>query len=647
MFDLFRSRAKAMRYLLIVLLSLVALSMVITLIPGFGSSPIRSNEQVLAEIGDEAVTTRMVAQVVQMQIKNQQMSPAVAELMIPQIVNQIVGELATSYQARRMGFSASDEEVAQQIRGFLPQLFQGGQFAGKEIYQEFLARQMNLSIGEFEAKIRQQILLEKLQRVAFDGIIVAPKEVESEFQRKGAKARLDVVRFDPTEIRKDLNPTREELAGFLKERRSQFMIPATRNLTLVVADADRLGESLPITDAALRQAYASQRDRYKVDEKVKVRHILVKAAENAGADEKKKAKAKAEDLLKQIKSGADFAELAKKNSEDPGSASKGGDLDWVTRGQTVKPFEDTAFALKPKEMSGVVETMFGYHIIQTTDKQPLRMKPFEEVKDELLTEMRKRQLFEKMPALIEQARAELQKTPGQAAQIAQKLGLAAVKATKVKPGDAYPEIGANRDLDAVVASLTKGGVTSVVQSKDNKLAVAVMDDLFPARPAELSEMEKEVREAYKDSKSQELVESRGKEFEKRLKANHNDLGKTAAEMKAKVIDTGLFERLGQLKDIGPAAYFGEQPWSNPVGAVVGMYRVANVNYFFKITGKQPANASELESQRGGIVAVIKERKLRERREMFEEGLVRQLKAEKKIKVNEDAIRRLATSYRGA
>ncbi len=645
MFDLFRSRTNSVRYLLMALLTLVALSMVITLIPGFGSPGMESNQQVLAEVGGEPVTARMVSQVVQQQIRNQNMSIQTMEIMLPQVVNKIVGEMATAYQAQRMGFSVSNDEVVQEIKTLMPQLFQGGEFVGKDVYQQYLS-QMNLSIGEFESKVRQQVLLDKLQRLAFDGIIVAPSEVEAEYQKRMEKVRLEVIKVDASELRSQFKPTQEELMDHLRKNQAGYQVPPTRNVTVVVADADKMGETLNISDAELKAAYDGQIARFRVDERVNVRHILVKAESTASKEEKAKAKAKAEDLLKQIRAGGDFAALAKKNSDDPGSAQKGGDLDWIQRGQTVKPFEDAAFTLKPNQISGVVESLFGFHIIQPLKKEAAHTKPFDEVRGELLSEMRKRQLFDKMPAIVDQARAEILKAPAQAAQIAQKYNLVVARAEKMKPSDPFPLLGNSRELSLQMMPLQKGGVSEVIQTQDNKLGFAVVDEVFPERPAQLADVQDLVRAAIVEEKARALAESRVKAIEAKLKSSPDDLrGAAAAVPGLKIVDTGLFARGGAMKDVGPQAYFGEQAFVNPIGKVVGPYTIGAARYFFRVAEKAPGSATGLEAERNNLVKSIKDRKLTERRDLFEEGLIGNLKAEGKVKINDDAVKRMASTFR--
>jgi peptidyl-prolyl cis-trans isomerase D len=645
MFDLFRSRAKAMRYLLMALLSLVALSMVVTLIPGFGVGFGTGNQQVLAQVGDELITAKLINRLIQMQMKQQQFPRDMAEMIIPQMVNQYVGEMATVYQAQRLGFTVSEQELIDGIRKMIPQLIQSGQFVGKEAYESYLA-QMNTTIEEFESNVRKQILLSKLQGLVLEGVVVTPQEIQAEFQKRGEKVKLEVVKFDSKDFRSQALATRKEIEDYYAANKESYKRPEQRSFQILMVTEDKLGESIPLTDAVIRQAYDSNRDRYKVDERAKVRHILIKADPDLPKAEKDKLKAKAADILKQVRGGANFAELAKKHSEDPGSGSKGGDLGWIQRGQTVADFEKTAFSQKPNQISDLVETMFGYHIIQTLEIQGAHVRPFEEVKEELAKELKRRQLFEKMPDLADQAKAELTKNPGQARQIAERLNLAFINAENLISGAPIPTIGTSMEIHNAVGALNKGGVTDVIQLPENRLAVAVLTDIIPPQQAPLPEVENEIGRVITDRKSSELADKKAREFETRLKANKNDLRKTAQEMGLKVIETDPFERTGQIKDVGPAAYFGEQPFIQPVGAVVGLYRVASIPYFYKIVSRTPPDPADLSKQRDVIVTALRDKKLRERREMFEQGLVRKLTEEGKIKINDDAIKRLAASYKG-
>lgn len=642
MFDLFRSRTKSVRYLLGGLLTLVALSMVVTLIPGFGT-PSNPNADVLATVGDTELTTAQIHRSISIQMREGKLTSDSVKYVLPQMVNQLIAEFATMYEAERMGLSATDAELVDSIRGMMPQMFPDGKFAGGEVYRNFLQAN-GMTVQEFESNVRKQIVLRKLQAVAFEGEVVSPSEVEAEFRRRNAKVGLNIVQFAPTEFTSQVSVSKQEIEDFYTKNQARFMTQSKRSLDLIVVDEQRLGATIPVSDALLQQAYNEQKDRWRTDERVKVRHILIKATEAA---EKPAAKKKAEDILKQLKGGADFAELAKKNSDDPGSKERGGDLDWVTKGQTVPNFEKAAFALKAKEISGVVESEFGYHIIQTLEKEDGRTKPFDEVKADLATEIRRRQLFERMPALADQARAELQKNPKQAEAIAQKLNLTYAHADRAGFGDPLPVIGVNQQFDQAIFSAGVGTVTDVVQIPGNRLVVGVVDTIFPPQPSKLSEVETQIKSQLQEQKAAILSEQKMREFEKKLSANNKDVVKTAREMGLKVIESGEVSRTGDIKGVGSPMIFGEILFAHPAGFTVGPYRVAQRTFFYQVSSRKEADLAELPLQRETIVTALRGQKSQARRELFEDGLVQALTKQGKIKVREEAMKRLLAAYGAA
>src|SRR3954447_983959 len=410
MFDLFRSRDKAVRYLLGGLLGLVALSMVITLIPGYDSAT-RAPEQVIAEVGSEPITVREVQATLQGMMRNKSIPPEMVQLYIPQLVDQMINERALAYQAKRMGFEVSEAETANAIRSVLSQLFPNGEF-NKDVYERFLAEQ-GLTIGEFESNIAKNLLVLKLRNIALEGVVVGPDEVQKAFHTRNDKVKLEYVVFDPAKLKSGVTTTPAEELDYYNKNKGRFMTNEKRSFDILSADEAKVAASIDIPESDLRKAYEANKDKYRTPERVRERHILISTM-NKPKEEQAKLEAKAADILKQLRAGGDFAELAKKNSDDPGSAQKGGDLDWVTRGQMVKPFEEASFKLKPNEISGLVKTDYGFHIIQALQREDARLKPFDEVKAELATGLKKQMVFDRMQASIEKARVALQKSPQQA-----------------------------------------------------------------------------------------------------------------------------------------------------------------------------------------------------------------------------------------
>jgi len=642
MFDLFRSRAKAVRYLLGFLLMLVAVSMVVTLIPGWGTQG-DTRDQIVAEVGDQALTLREVQSQVQKEMRNRSFPAEQAATYLPQFIERMITDRALAFQATRMGFRVTEADVAETIRAALPQLFPDGKFVGREAYAAVLAQQ-NMSVEEFEATLRRQMLLLKLQRLASESVVVTPAEVELEYRRRNEKAKLEYVALARQNVSSQVAVTREEILADYERNRPLLNVSEKRILSLLVVDEAQVGKQVNLPEAELRRIYATNQDNFRLPERVRVRHILLKTTDK-GQDEIPKMNARAEDLLKQIRSGASFADLARKHSEDTTSAAKGGDLDWIVRGQTVKAFEDTAFSLKPKQVSSVIKTEYGLHILEVLEKQEARLKPFEEVRDQMAQEVKRQTVFEIMQRLGDQAREELGKSPQQAEQIAARLGIQFHPADKLGYGDNVPVIGANQEFFEAIATLRPGEVTPVIQGGGNKLVVAALTAVHPARPAELSEVEAGIRERLTGEKAAELVEKQARQAFDNAKALGGDLKKLAQALRLELKTTQEFSADGAADGIGSASEV-YQAFTLPVGDLFGPVAVGDRRLICKLVSRTPADMSRLASQREALVATIKARKQGQRNELFEDSLRTGLIREGKLKIHDDAIKRLIASYRG-
>ena len=424
MFDLFRSRDKAVRIFLTALLSLVALSMVAYLIPGYGGSGATPNDNVVAEVGKRTVTVHDVQMAIRASTKNREIPPAMMAHYVPQMIEQMITEKALIYEANRLGFQVTEADTAKAIREQMPAMFPNGVFVGKEAYAAALAQQ-DMTIPEFEEYMSNQIMLNRLRSVVLESTVVSRADIEREFRRKNEKATIQYVKVDPAKIQAEVKVTPEEMRDYYEKSKSSFTVAEKRGMKLVVLDPARITESVSVSDPQLRRAYEQNKDRYRTPDRVRARHILLMTS-GKSPQEESKIKAKAEDLLKQVKAGGNFAELAKKNSEDPGSKDKGGDLDWVVKGQTVPEFEKALFELKPNEFSGIVKTQYGFHIIQALEKQEAHLKTLDEVKGELTTELKNQMGQNQVQSALDSAVAALKKNPQEVEQIAVQYHLSVV-----------------------------------------------------------------------------------------------------------------------------------------------------------------------------------------------------------------------------
>ncbi|MBL8231901.1 MAG: peptidylprolyl isomerase [Bryobacterales bacterium] len=645
MFDLFRSREKSTRILLGTLLMLIAISMVVTLIPGVGSGDTGQSDQVIAEIGDDAVTMREVSMSLQDTLKGRQVPNELLSIYAPQIVNQIITERAVAHYSKSVGYKTTDEDVAYVIRMQVPQLFENGKFIGKEAYAQFLASN-NTSISEYERRARMMASLRRLQGMVLEGMVVTPQEVEAEYRARNDKLTLEFVKIDPNLIRNEIKVTPEEMNAHWASSKSIYKIPEKRAFRLLVADEAKVSEGIKMSDAQLLSFYNSNKDAFRTPERVRARHILIKTMEKP-KEEHEKLKKKAEDLLKQVKAGGDFADIAKKNSEDTVSAAKGGDLDWFGKGQMVPEFEKVAFALKQNEISDIVTSSFGYHIIQATGKEEARLKPFEEVKDQIQKDQTKQQVYDRMQEGIEQARRELVKDPNAAEQIAAKYSMHFVKVEKAGRGEALPQAGQSVELDDAIFGLKKKGeVTEVAQVTGNKLVVAVLDDVFAERPAELAEVESQVRSTIQNERAQRVFQERSSQLMDQVRNAGGDLRKAAAAMKLEVKTTNEFSRESNAEGIGPGNSLDEA-FRRDVGSVFGPVNLGGTNYVCKVVKKTPADMSAFEQQKFDILLRLKGRKAQERKDLFEDGLLQHLQKKGVVKINKDAVKRLVDSYKSS
>ncbi|MBL8179484.1 MAG: peptidylprolyl isomerase [Bryobacterales bacterium] len=646
MFDFFRSQQKATKYLLGGLLSLVAISMVVTLIPGFGSSTGSGmSDQVVAEIGKDQVMLREVQMGLNDTIRGKNIPPELVSVYAPQIVNQIVTERALAYYAKEMGYSVTDEDVAQVIRMMVPQLFEGGKFVGKEAYAQFLASN-NTSITEFEKQARLRASLRRMQSAVLEGMVVTPEELEQEYRSRNEKVTIEFAKIDPTKIQAEVKVTPEEMNAHWTLSKAQYRIQEKRAFRMVVIDEEKIGAAIQTNEPAVRSYYESNKDQFRTPERAKVRHILIKTMEKP-KEQEEALKKKAEDLLKQIKGGADFAELAKKNSEDTVSAAKGGDLDWVARGQTVKPFEDAAFNLAPKAISDVVKSEFGFHIIQTMEKETARLKPFEEVRDQIAKDLAKQQVFDRMQQVADQIRVSLVKNPGAAEQLANEFKVGFAKVEKGGRGEVFPIIGQITDFDNALFDLKeKGNVTEIVTTSSNKLVVGVLDEVFPARQAELNEVESEIRKTIASERTNRIVSERSAALLDKVKAIGGDLRKAAASMGLEVKTSPEFGREGNVEGLGTANYV-EEAFRRDVGAVFGPVNVNGPLFVCKITGKTPPDMSRFNEQRYDLLLRLKGQKAQERRDLFEDGILNTLQQRGVVKIHQDVIKRLIDTFKNS
>lgn len=339
------------------------------------------------------------------------------------------------------------------------------------------------------------------------------------------RREVQVARFDTADYAGKVSPTDAELEAFYKSNPQLFQAPEQANIEFVVLSVDSIKKGLTATEAELKAYYDQNAARLASQEERRASHILLAAPKSAPQAERDKARARAQELLAQVKKAPEsFAELARKNSQDPGSAPNGGDLDFFTRGAMTKAFEDAAFALKKGEVSDIVETEFGYHIIRLTDVKVPQQRSFEQMRPELEADVLKQQAQRKFAENAEAFSNSVYEQADGLKGVAERFGLELRTAQNVQrtpaPGATGPLSNA-KFLTALFSaeSVEKKRNTEAVEVAPSQLVAGRVTQYSPARTLPLAEVKDKVRERVVAQRAAELARAAGAEKLAAWKAN--------------------------------------------------------------------------------------------------------------------------------
>ncbi len=376
------------------------------------------------------------------------------------------------------------------------------QFAGLrgpdgKINRELLAAQ-GMTPELFDQRLRQDFAVQQVLAGITQTVAPPAAAASAAFDAFLQRREVQLQRFEPAAYRAQINPSEDQLQAFYKAHESEFKAPDQARIEYVVLDLDALGKTATVTDADLRKAYSEAASKYTVPEERRASHILIKADSSMSAADRARAKARAEALMAEVRRNpADFAELARKNSEDPGSASKGGDLDFIGHGAMVKPFEDAVFKLKVGQISDLVQTDFGYHIITVTAERGGEVKPFEQVRAEVEASLRRSIAERHWAESAEQFTNTVYEQSDSLQPVIDKLKLVKQTATvqRSPPPGANGPLASAKLLEAVFGddTLRNKRNTDAIEVAPNQLVSARVVQFSPAHLLPLAEIRDQVR----------------------------------------------------------------------------------------------------------------------------------------------------------
>jgi peptidyl-prolyl cis-trans isomerase D len=596
---------RATKAIFAVVIGAAIITMVITLVPGIFDNGDTADASVYATVrspgwlgrlsGDStSIKTVDVQRTAERQMQQQQLPDFYLQFVMSRAGQLEVERAVLEHEADHLGLRVSNDD----LRGYLQHgpyaeyLFPGGTFIGQAQYINFVESAFHLPIAQFESEVKADLELQRLQALITGGVSVSDSAVRADYLQTGTKVKFDYAVISAADIKATINPTDAELQAFFKANAARYAnaIPETRKISFFNFDTASLPGGVPkVTDAEVQAYYDTHLDQYKTPEQVKTRHILIAVAKGADAKTDAAAKAKAEDVLKQVKAGGNFAELAKKYSDDPGSKDQGGELPMIATSSLDPAYAQAAMALNPGQTSGLVRSSFGYHIIQTEAKDTAHVKTLAEVKPSIMEQLQ-----------TQKAAAAAQNYAAQLAAEAKKDGLqktAAAHNLKVETtgyvakNGLIPSLADSTGLLAAAFAAPKDAAPETASTGEG-YAVFQVDDIQPAHAPDFAEYKSHILDDYRAEKVPELLNAQLIKLSDRAKAL-KDLHKAAAEMKLEVKTSDLVGRDAQISGVGSLSGPAGVVFNMKPGAISGPINEGANGAVLQLTDKQEPTAADI------------------------------------------------------
>jgi peptidyl-prolyl cis-trans isomerase D len=639
--------SRVVKAFFVVIIAAASVSMVVYLIPGLAGGGATSADTYAIVYphwysrflsSGVAVSQQRVETMARQQLTRQRYpdNPMILGLFEQRVGQQLVQKQVLLAEAEKLGIQANTNDVIQFLHQgqFGEYLFPNGQFIGTDRYTTFIASQFNLSVSDFENEVRQDIVIQRLQALITAGVTVGDKEVRDDYRKANIKIKFDYAVISSDDLLKTINPSDGELEAFFKKNAVRYAsaVPEERKITYFAFTPNGLPGGVPQpSQQEIQQYFAAHQSEYTVPEQAKSRHILIKVDAGADAKTDAAAKAKAQGILKQIQGGANFADLAKKNSDDPGSKSTGGELGFVKRGATVPEFDKALFSQKIGDTQ-IVKSQFGYHIVQVEERQTAHSESISEVLPTI------------QATLIREKAAQAEES------FAHVLTSEAIKNGLVKTAAAHrlevvttPLVGSK----GVIAALPDGSqvIAKAFESKQGDppqyaqtgegFAIFQVTGVAPAHAPVFADWKSHVLDDYRQEQLPVLLSQKTTDLANKAKAM-NDLAKAAKAVGATVKTSDLVGSTGQVPDLGQVGQVAPQLLEMTPGSISGPINAQRTGVVAKLLDKQEPSADEIAKNFDQTRDEILEQRRSDAFSVFLSGILDDYKKHNRIRLNAKA-----------
>lgn len=626
-------------------LALIVLAFVLAYIPSYlqpdpstvGAAP----NEVIATVDRREITAGEFQQryTAQIQAYQQQLGSA-ANLQLlrqlgieNQILTQLIDEQVALIEAARHGIAVSDEELAQQIFA-IPALQENGRFVGEQRYELLLRSQRPpLTKRQFEEGLRRDLVIGKLRAALTDWMTVPDAEVEREYRERNEKVKLQVVALTAGQFRERVTVTDAEVAAYFEAHRAEYRIGEQRQIRYLLLDRDEARRRVLVPPADVDRYYNQNIQMYQSPEQVRASHILL---QTAGKDEAA-VRAQAEAILAEVKAGGDFAALARKYSEDEGSKAGGGDLNYFGRGQMVPEFEQAAFALEPGQVSELVRSQFGFHIIKVVDKRAAVTRPLEEVRAQIEDQLAWQTANDQISQRADQLASRL-RNPSDLDVAAGELGVAVQQSGFFQRQDPVPGLGVAPQVASTAFTLELNRMSPATTSPRGPVFFVVTERRDPYVPM-LDEVRDRVREDAILARARELSRERASELAAALKSAP-DFAAAARRLGVEVKETDLVTRESPIPDVGISPEVDAAAFALPVGGVSDPIATSQGTVIVRVLERDEVTPDEFRIAREAFRAEL----LAERRGRFFTAYMQKVKDRLAIETRTDVLRRAVAAY---
>lgn len=445
-----------------------------------------------------------------------------------QALSQLVTKEVLVQAAYGNGIRIGDLQLAEIIRS--AEVFHEDGSFSRSRYEQLLAQQ-GMSPGMFEAQVRRDMLAAQFESGYRDSSFVTTAEVDNLLRLQKQQRAVGYLNIALAPFSKAATVGDEEVTDYYQSNQSSFMRPERVKIDYLELDLQALADAVTVTDAELRSRYEARKINYSTPQERRASHILIKVDENAPQSDVEAAREKAEALVSRIRAGEDFAELARENSDDPGSAKQGGDLGFFGRGAMVMEFEEAAFALQEGEVSEPVRSPFGFHIIKLTGIRGGEVKPFEAVKADIRKEIQNEQAEQRFYDMAEQLANLTYEHPESLQTASEVLGVA-IKTSDYFTRQGGSGIAANPKITGAAFSedvLVRGNNSETIELDRNRLVVLRVNDHQPEMVRPLDEVKASITATLKQNKASAEAEKLAASLLERLRAGEKPKALAAAD----------------------------------------------------------------------------------------------------------------------